>query len=342
LELLASAAPSQSIAIRRPLLCLSAGASVLSAHWATSVGGTSQHCAVSADSALSQYRTSLRSPTVAFAPLGQPLQESRKRPPPGGFLSPFSPAVLLLCAYHARASDSNPPLIILPSQSASQSTSCVCDHGQWAGTACYRYGVLINSKQAVTPITPLEPGVEMFQKGKAQPFYARVASARTSLERPASIASDTYTDIEDDSSEFEEYSLGSSVSATFRQGQLGAKAYRTRIAEARRLSRLLRKFRHRGTSSLGHSSPMNGIFPKLLKGRGGPTFSVHRNRPTIFPSTLPYSSRRCFRRKFLCGCRHRSAKQHLRLSSRERSTTPLPLPWPTSTMPKCEHGAPMR
>ncbi|KAF2657312.1 hypothetical protein K491DRAFT_595226 [Lophiostoma macrostomum CBS 122681] len=64
----------------------------------------------------------------------------------------------------------------------------------------------------MTPITPLEPGVDklgMCQRGK--PFFARAAaSARTSLERPASVASDAFTDIEDDSSDFEEYSLGSS------------------------------------------------------------------------------------------------------------------------------------
>lgn len=69
----------------------------------------------------------------------------------------------------------------------------------------------------MTPVTPLEPGVEnlgMFQRGK--PFFAHTAgaSARTSLERPLSMVSDTFTDIEEDSSDFEEYSLGSSVSIT--------------------------------------------------------------------------------------------------------------------------------
>ncbi|KAF2176688.1 hypothetical protein K469DRAFT_722081 [Zopfia rhizophila CBS 207.26] len=68
--------------------------------------------------------------------------------------------------------------------------------------------------QAMTPITPLEPGVEMFQRGKSQPFFVSTVSARTSLERPVSHISDAYTDFEDDyddnSSEFEEYSLGSS------------------------------------------------------------------------------------------------------------------------------------
>lgn len=62
----------------------------------------------------------------------------------------------------------------------------------------------------MTPITPLEPS-EMFQRGKSQSFLMPV---RTSLERPVS----TYTDIEDveddDSSDFEEYSLGSSVRLT--------------------------------------------------------------------------------------------------------------------------------
>jgi hypothetical protein len=62
----------------------------------------------------------------------------------------------------------------------------------------------------MTPITPLESGVEnigMFERGKAQSLFV---PARTSLERPVS----AYTDIEDDdSSDFEEYSLGSTVSS---------------------------------------------------------------------------------------------------------------------------------
>ncbi|KAH7132425.1 SAM and PH domain-containing protein [Dendryphion nanum] len=68
--------------------------------------------------------------------------------------------------------------------------------------------------QAMTPITPLESGAEhlgMFQRGK--PFFVHAAmSARTSLERPVSTVSESYTDIEeeeDDLSDFEEYSLGS-------------------------------------------------------------------------------------------------------------------------------------
>lgn len=66
----------------------------------------------------------------------------------------------------------------------------------------------------MTPITPLEPGVEMFQRAKTQSFFSSALTARTSLERPLSHVSLAYTDIEedieDDSSEFEEYS-GSSV-----------------------------------------------------------------------------------------------------------------------------------
>lgn len=64
----------------------------------------------------------------------------------------------------------------------------------------------------MTPITPLESGVEtlgMFQRGKSQSLFVSTMSSRTSLERPIS----TYTDFEDDdSSDFEEYSLGSTVS----------------------------------------------------------------------------------------------------------------------------------
>ena len=66
-------------------------------------------------------------------------------------------------------------------------------------------------KQAMTPITPLEPGVEMFQRGKSRDsFFSSHLTIRSSLERPVSGISVAYTDIEDDSSEFEEYS-GSSV-----------------------------------------------------------------------------------------------------------------------------------
>jgi len=62
----------------------------------------------------------------------------------------------------------------------------------------------------MTPITPLEPGVEMFERGKAQSFFSSALTVRSSLERPLSHISVAYTDIEDDSSEFEEFS-GSSV-----------------------------------------------------------------------------------------------------------------------------------
>lgn len=62
---------------------------------------------------------------------------------------------------------------------------------------------------AATPITPLEPS-EMFERGKSQSLFIGAVSARTSLERPSSHISDAYTDIEDDSSDFEEYSLRSS------------------------------------------------------------------------------------------------------------------------------------
>lgn len=63
----------------------------------------------------------------------------------------------------------------------------------------------------MTPITPLEPGLEMFERGKSRDsFFSSHLNVRSSLERPISGISVAYTDIEDDSSEFEEYS-GSSV-----------------------------------------------------------------------------------------------------------------------------------
>lgn len=63
----------------------------------------------------------------------------------------------------------------------------------------------------MTPLTALEPGVEMFERGNPQSFFPAALTARSSKERPTSYVSIAYTDIEDDSSEFEEYS-GSSVS----------------------------------------------------------------------------------------------------------------------------------
>lgn len=50
----------------------------------------------------------------------------------------------------------------------------------------------------------------MFQRAKTQSFFSSALTARSSLERPVSHISVAYTDIEDDESEFEEYS-GSSV-----------------------------------------------------------------------------------------------------------------------------------
>ncbi|KAL5121992.1 hypothetical protein ACEQ8H_000208 [Pleosporales sp. CAS-2024a] len=63
---------------------------------------------------------------------------------------------------------------------------------------------------AMTPITPLEPGVDMFQRAKTQSFFSSALTVRSSLERPVSHISLAYTDIEDDDSEFEEYSRSSS------------------------------------------------------------------------------------------------------------------------------------
>ncbi|EMD62051.1 hypothetical protein COCSADRAFT_227487 [Bipolaris sorokiniana ND90Pr] len=62
----------------------------------------------------------------------------------------------------------------------------------------------------MTPITPLEPGMEMFERGKASSLFSAALTARSSLERPLSHISVAYTDIEDDSSEFEEFGGSSS------------------------------------------------------------------------------------------------------------------------------------
>lgn len=84
------------------------------------------------------------------------------------------------------------------------------DHGKFCTLPPIDKSTLTLPQQAMTPITPLEPGVEMFERGKTQSFFSTALTARSSLERPLSHISVAYTDIEDDSSEFEEYS-GSSV-----------------------------------------------------------------------------------------------------------------------------------
>ncbi|KAF2740446.1 hypothetical protein EJ04DRAFT_518755 [Polyplosphaeria fusca] len=131
--------------------------------------------------------------------------------------------------------------------------------------------MLMSSQQAVTPITPLEPGVEMFQRGKPQPFFARVASARTSLERPASLVSDTYTDIEDDSSEFEEYSLSSSN-------------------DNRRSQTTISTFEEVQTPRDIESRPQfayEWYLPKAVQGPRGPHLFRASQSSNDFPSDLP-------------------------------------------------------
>ena len=72
-----------------------------------------------------------------------------------------------------------------------------------------RHPALTLFQQAMTPITPLEAGVEMFERRKTQSFFATTLPARSPLERPLSHVSVAYTDIEDDSSEFDEFSRSS-------------------------------------------------------------------------------------------------------------------------------------
>jgi hypothetical protein len=112
---------------------------------------------------------------------------------------------------------------------------------------------LIPLQQAMTPLTPLEPGVEMFQRVKTQSFFPGGLTVRSSLERPLSHVS-AYTDIEDDdSSEFEEYS-GSSVRYGGQYNDVSANCHRVTTGEARRPSRHLKKYKH-PQMTFGHSSP---------------------------------------------------------------------------------------
>lgn len=184
----------------------------------------------------------------------------------------------------------------------------------------------------MTPITPLEAGAEnlgMFQRGK--PFFAHAAaSARTSLERPISIVSETYTDIEDDSSEFEEYSLGSSVRITcitWPPGhQLKLTSVRTTIVEVRQPYPLLRKCRRQGMPSCDRSSPMSGICPNPSKDQKGLTCFVHRNLQMTSHSILPCNCPRYYQRNHRHASRPHFEKRRRRLLFPCESTTTSPLP----------------
>jgi hypothetical protein len=62
--------------------------------------------------------------------------------------------------------------------------------------------ILTLPQQAMTPITPLEPGAEMFMRGRTQSLFF---AARSDKPRPISEATEIFdTDFDDDSSEFEE------------------------------------------------------------------------------------------------------------------------------------------
>ena len=120
--------------------------------------------------------------------------------------------MLLQCAYHARHNRSK-SLLDLPQTTVTLTTERVHTKSvimvSWDSSPNDK-SALTFVQQAMTPVTPLEPGVEMFERRKNQSFFSSALTARSSLERPLSHISVAYTDIEDDSSEFEEYS-GSSV-----------------------------------------------------------------------------------------------------------------------------------
>ena len=132
----------------------------------------------------------------------------------------------------------------------------------------------------MTPITPLEPGVEMFERGKSRDsFFSSHLTVRSSLERPVSGISVAYTDIEDDSSEFEEYS-GSSVWQCGKHNRCSLLTdIRATIGEAKQPSQLSRKCEPLETTS-DHNMP-TGICPKLSRVRGVHTSSVLRSLRTI-------------------------------------------------------------
>jgi hypothetical protein len=121
--------------------------------------------------------------------------------------------------------------------------------------------VLTYPQQAMTPLTPLEPGVEMFERGKTQSFFSNVLTVRSSLERPLSHLSVAYTDIEDDSSEFEEFG-GSSVCYLFYSSMSMLTVYRVTTGEVRLQYRHSKKYRHHQARNHDSNSP-NGTFPSL-------------------------------------------------------------------------------
>lgn len=173
-------------------------------------------------------------------------------------------------------------------------------------------------KQAMTPITPLEPGVQMFERGKSRDsFFPSTITVRSSLERPISSISLAYTDIEDDSSEFEEYS-GSSV-RQLRQLRIYARLtiIRATTGEVRQPSQHLKKYEHQEMRR--DHSMLIGIYPKLWKAPEAHIFSALPNHPTISTSLCrcPHSCRKTPQPVF----RHLSESPPLLLSFLNTSTT---------------------
>jgi hypothetical protein len=179
-------------------------------------GRLKQACAVSCSS--SSVILSNHTPPPATAPK-QTLQKNHKRSPPEGSLLRFDRCAVTVCVcvcvpcsrrsfgIAVRRSLNNH----IPYTERVRVRSVIMVSRT---TAMDDQQVLTYPQQAMTPLTPLEPGVEMFERGKTQSFFSNALTVRSSLERPLSHISVAYTDIEDDSSEFEEFG-GSSVCILF-------------------------------------------------------------------------------------------------------------------------------
>ncbi|KAF1838593.1 SAM and PH domain-containing protein [Decorospora gaudefroyi] len=151
--------------------------------------------------------------------------------------------------------------------------------------------------QAMTPITPLEPGVEMFERGKTQSFFSSTLTVRSSLERPLSHVSVAYTDIEDDSSDFEEFSGSSSDNrrsqttiSTFEEVQTPGEELRPQLAhwylpksvEGPRGPHLFRASQSSNDFPYDYALQMSPLLPKEIPSRL-PTSFREATPETIVP-----------------------------------------------------------
>lgn len=180
---------------------------------------------------------------------------------------------------------------------------------------------LHRQKDCLTPTTPLEPGVEMFERGRAStlfPIQTELANrkhlsvvpevdtpasitatarhiARSDKPRPVSEVTEIFETDEDDLSQFEEDLYDVPFPSVSTGALTGAYPrlciVRTRGDEVKRPSRRLKRSRHHSPATEKRLTPLMASGGRW-KDRVGRIYSAHRIPRQNSPSTLRCSCRR--------------------------------------------------